>query len=141
MQVCSFSLLPICGQECLVTVDVHIQDDQNIILLLVQEMQHMERNRDVEPQLITSAITAFQANNLRWGQLGQEPFTHNLKLMPGLMLTGSSPIAVVWSHTCWLGIGKWCKRGILRLLRMSSSEGQELREQETVTIQEHQAGA
>lgn len=44
MQVCSFSLLPICGQECLATVDVHIQDDQNIILLLVQEMQHMERN-------------------------------------------------------------------------------------------------
>jgi hypothetical protein len=82
----------ICGQYCHVATDLSIVDAGEIILLVQEDKQHLRPlTSDPEIQLIAKAIAAFQANNLRQRQvLGQDPLTH--VVMPGITLTGSSPI-------------------------------------------------
>jgi hypothetical protein len=87
-------LLVICGQECQAKTDVTVcivnSDD---IMFLVQEDKRHKEPKDPEAQLIAEAIAAFQTNNHRRTRiLGQDPIAHNLKVMPGITLKGTSPM-------------------------------------------------
>lgn len=81
----------VCGRECFAPTDVHIIGSDDIILLLIQEDKQHLRPSNPEPQLIAKAIAAFQANNSRRRRVfDQDPLAH--EVMPGITLTGSSPI-------------------------------------------------
>jgi hypothetical protein len=80
----------ICGQEYQAKTDVCIVDSDDLLLLVQEDKQHKE-SKDPEPQLIAEAIAAFQSNNYRRACiLGQDPIVH--KVVPGITLTGTSPI-------------------------------------------------
>ena len=81
--------LTICGEQCHATTDVCVVDEDDILLLVQEDKQHKER-KDLEPQLVAQAIAAFQTNNTRRTRvLGQ--VANDAKVMPGIILIGSSP--------------------------------------------------
>jgi hypothetical protein len=84
--------LTICGQDCHAATDLSIVERGEILLLVQEDKRHLRPlTSEPEIQLIAKAIAAFQANNSRRRQLfGQDPLTH--VVMPGITLTGSSPI-------------------------------------------------
>ena len=57
-------LLIICREQRHAKTDVCVVDEDNVLLLIQEDKQHKEC-KDPEPQLITKAIAAFQANNTR----------------------------------------------------------------------------
>ena len=83
----------ICGEQHHTESNVcllDIMDDDNILLLLrINEQPQVLELKDPEPQLIAETIAAFQRDNARRLVLGQDPI--NVKVMPAIILTGSSP--------------------------------------------------
>ena len=87
-------ILTICGEQHYTNPNVCLldMDDDNILLLLRanKEPEELEfSQKDPEPQLIAEAIAAFQRDNARRHTLGQDPI--DVKVMPAIVLTGSSP--------------------------------------------------
>jgi hypothetical protein len=83
--------LTVCHHNCLATPDVCIVDlDSDEILLIIQEAKFHKEFMDPESQLIAAAIASFQANNDWRHALGQSPISG--KVIPGITLTGTSPI-------------------------------------------------
>ncbi|KAH8982020.1 hypothetical protein EDB92DRAFT_1895630 [Lactarius akahatsu] len=82
--------LVICGENRHAKTDVCIVDQNEILLLVQEDKQHMD-NSDPEPQLIAEAIAVFAANNRTRRQ------TSNLtpldsKIMAGITMKGTAPI-------------------------------------------------
>jgi hypothetical protein len=88
-------LLSICGEDHYARTDACIVDSDDRVLLLIQVDKQYTKPKDPqdpEPQLIAGAIAAFQSNNDRGLRdfLHQDPTIH--KVIPGIALTGTSPI-------------------------------------------------
>jgi hypothetical protein len=82
--------LSICGQNRCAKADVCIVDSDDSFLLLLQADKQHKKPKDPQPQLIAGAIAAFQRNNDRREILNEDPIIH--KVIPGITLTGTSPI-------------------------------------------------
>jgi len=82
--------LIICGENRHAKTDVCIINQNEILLLVQEDKQHMDLS-DPEPQLIAEAIAAFAANNrTRQRSLNQPPL--DSKIMAGITMNGTAPI-------------------------------------------------
>ncbi|KAF8343594.1 hypothetical protein F5887DRAFT_1283444 [Amanita rubescens] len=82
--------LIICGEARHAKTDVCIIDQNEILLLVQEDKQHLDSS-DPEPQLIAEAIAAFAANNqTRQRTLNQPPL--DSKVMAGITMKGTAPI-------------------------------------------------
>ncbi|KAN0139599.1 hypothetical protein V8E53_002628 [Lactarius tabidus] len=82
--------LLVCGDIKRAQTDVCIMD-QNQMLLLVQEDKRYLDDTNPEPQLIAEAIAAFNENNrIRQDILHMVPL--DFKIMPGIIMKGTSPV-------------------------------------------------
>jgi len=80
----------ICGEFKYAKPDICIIDrNANDVILLVQEDKRFGGDINPHGQLIAEAIAAFQNNNARRRSVGLDPW--NSKVIPGIILTGTSP--------------------------------------------------
>ncbi len=79
----------ICGTDSHAKTSVCVVDRSLGNLLLVQENKRHMESKNPEPQLIASAIAAFQSNNLRLQSFGRQPLAQ--KTIPGITMVGSTP--------------------------------------------------
>lgn len=80
--------LAICSEQRRAHIDICIADLNDIILLVLENKQ-MEL-KDSEAQLIAAALAAFQGNNVRRWRLCDKASLAP-KVVPGIIMTGSSP--------------------------------------------------
>jgi hypothetical protein len=82
--------LSMCGQQVYANTDVCVMDINSELLLFVQEDKSHINPADPEPQLVSEAIAAFQANNLnRVNNLLVDPLPK--QVFPGITMVGTFP--------------------------------------------------
>ena len=79
----------VCGSWMYAKMDVCVMDQNEILLLVQEDKQHIEPC-DAKSQLVADAIAAFQFNNTRRQDVLGLPLLES-KVMAGITITGTSP--------------------------------------------------